>query len=382
MKMRTHPPAFVKPILSCRACLSRAVSSSSVRGIHFPSVRASPSRLCAILLRHRASSAWHHHACASPAYRAPFQASCAIACNGAPMLLLFQRRALCARRACAECAVPGIVHHRLLWRPPSPSSASLARARLAQLVPFQASCTIVCDGAPSFFFFSVTHRSASQVHLSSRRRATIHNLRADGRLSILIAPTGAIIHHLRPDGAIIHHHRADGRCSIIIAPTGKLLILFIAPTGSSSSSRRRMIINRNRADGRPSIIIAPTGDRSSSSRRRARSTSCVAPTCGRKISTAPTATPGHLPALFAPRKAIASRSCRRALPCALIFASNGALFYCCIVVRMGAIPLLSPLHVSWSHPPPLTPACQPELSPSSHPLACQPERSPPLTPAC
>jgi hypothetical protein len=247
--MRTHPPAFVQAIAS-RLRLSHAVSSSSVRRIHFPSVRASPSRLCAILLRNRASSAWHHRACASPADRAPFQAACAIACDGAPMLLLFQRRALCARRACAECAVPGIVHHRVLWRPHAPSSASLARARLAQLLPFQASCTIVCDSAPSFFFFSIAHRSASQVHLSSRRRATIHNLRADGRLSILIAPTGAIIHNLRPDGAIIHHHRADGRCSIIIAPTGKLLILFIAPTGSSLSSRRRMIINRNRAYGR------------------------------------------------------------------------------------------------------------------------------------
>jgi hypothetical protein len=153
MKMRTHPPAFVKPILSCRACLSRAVSSSSVRGIHFPSVRASPSRsrLCAILLLHHVISAPLRHdrassscvrlssvscavcygvpcflraqrACARIAYlcfmRRSSQASCAIACDGAAMLLLLQRRALRAQRACGNHAplLPGIVRHHVRRR--------------------------------------------------------------------------------------------------------------------------------------------------------------------------------------------------------------------------------------------------------------------------
>jgi hypothetical protein len=84
--------------------------------------------------------------------------------------------------------------------------------------------------------------------------------RADG-LIIVFAPTGDNQSQSRRR-ATIHHHRADGRPLIIVAPTGadgQYPIAF-APTGDNQSqSRRRATIQHHRADGRPLIIVAPTG---------------------------------------------------------------------------------------------------------------------------
>jgi hypothetical protein len=180
------------------------------------------------------------------------------------------------------------------------------------------------------------------------------------------------------------------------------------PTGDNQSqSHQRAFTEHHHANGRTSSNFAPTGDHSSSSRRRARSTSCVAPTCGRKISTAPTGNPRTVTGTLCAEE---ESHCITLLPlcaplCPLLRVEQRSilLLHCC---AHGAIPLLSPLHVSWSHPPPLTPASswsypppltpacqlepspssdpcvQPELSPSSHPLHVSRSYPPPLTPAC
>ena len=177
--MRTHPPAFVQAIAS-RLRLSRAVSSSSVRRIHFPSVRASPSRLCAILLRHRASSAWHHHVCASPAYRAPSRHRAPSRATAPPCFFFF-------------------------------SVAHCARDELAQSAPFQVSCTIACYGAPLLLL---------------QRRLRAHGLRSLCRsrhhapLCATAPPASSSSASPIAAQAKFIYLRADGQPSIIFAPTG------------------------------------------------------------------------------------------------------------------------------------------------------------------
>jgi hypothetical protein len=217
--MRTHPPAFVQAYRVALAPFAHRFKLKRAPNTLPQSVRVSPLRLCAILLRHRASSTrlslmivHHHRACASPsiscavpgivshrvlrcchASRARNElawrsVSCAVPAGivrhcvrRRRQLLLLQRRALRAQRACAACTVPG-----------------------------QASCAIVCTALPCLFFFRAAHRApracaavllsnflitcaagiayccpngraASQFQLSLRRQAVIHNLCADGR---------------------------------------------------------------------------------------------------------------------------------------------------------------------------------------------------------
>ena len=169
--------------------------------------------------------------------------------------------------------------------PPSSPYRSCSSVRLKR-APFQRHpsrrrAIIDChraDGRPSILFAPTgDHRD------SSRRRAIIKILRADGRSSIVIAPTGDHQFSSRRR-VIIDYHRADGRLSIIIALTGDHLFLrvdgrssiIIAPTGNlhilsrrrafidHQSSRRRAIINHHCADGRSAYPIAPTGNHRSS----------------------------------------------------------------------------------------------------------------------